>query len=137
MTDEASDEHPSGFHPSSATARLLDFAMTAKLDDLEMAAVGNLIAAECEANFWFQRMYRKLGWYDQDLALLGETWNHAIGFANDAMKKFLEDRDGYKLIEELRHSKGMFENRFLPPYELPGDEFGRGDPAEPPHSDTP
>ena len=126
MTDEAGDEHPSGFNKNSLTARLLDFAMVAKLDDLEMAAVGSLIAAECEANYWFQRMYRKLGSYDQDLVLLGETWNHAIGFANDAMKNFLEDRDGYKLEKELRHSKEMLEDRFLPPYDLLGDQWQKG-----------
>ena len=46
MTDEAGDEHPSGFHKNSLTVRLLDFAMSAKLEELEMAAVAKLIAAE-------------------------------------------------------------------------------------------
>lgn len=44
--------HPTGLHPSSLSARVLDFMTSNRLSLLGLAAAADVIAAECRRNQW-------------------------------------------------------------------------------------
>ena len=85
--------HPTGLHPESLAARVLDFMTEQRLGLPALAAAADVVAADCRFNFWVGSEVKNSGLAKEGWLKLLDDGEETIERAKAAMQDYANHRN--------------------------------------------
>lgn len=106
--------HPTGLHPNSLSALILDFMASSRLGLLELAAAADVIAADCRRNEWVLTQVKPAGLSDDQWTALLEATQAAEDACKAALTTFKFGGSMEALCAQLLEVASRLNDRTLP-----------------------
>jgi hypothetical protein len=106
--------HPTGLHPKSLAAQVLDFMAEQRLGLRGLAAAADVVAADCRYNYWCGSEVKKSGHSEEGWMKLLEDGEQIVERATQAMQAYATRGNVGELCTAFTEVVNRLNDRSLP-----------------------